>query len=321
MFWIGAIIYLIARKKYQVTLVAQADGSVVESGGTLEEYERDREREAKSPTSGYVLLIVGALLGISGGLFGLILLLAHRADPVLSKDPAAIAMTILLCPTPIVVIGLLMFVGGFLLLRRARRSPAITEKDNLGTCYDTTSRGESYWHSRLMQGQDYPFVIYYFENEKDAREALLELPCIHVAQDSQRLICTQVLDFGSYLTKVQAYAAFICGKDLTYELWEQAKISFAKHGGTFVNEQEPEKRSAPLSAATVARPDQVVFIQEIRGQGQMGETYIKKKYKAPDAASAQAFLQQHPVTEQFYYIEIETPEGNYGRDIQGIYTY
>lgn len=332
-FWIGAIIYLIARKKYQVTLVEQADGSVAESGGTLEEYECDRAREARSPKSAYVLMIIGALLGVTGGLFGLILLLAHRADPVLSQDPAATVTTLLLCPTPIVAIGLLMLVGGFLIHRRAARpvvasseSPrsqvSFTEKDNLGTYYDTASRGESYWRSRMMQGADYPFVIYYFDNEKNAREALLELPCIHVAQDSLKLICTEVLDFGYYPAGDGAYAAFICGNDLTHDLWEQAKTSFGKHNGTPRNEQEPEKRSAPVQQATAARPDKVVFVKEMRGQNQVGGgTYIKKRYSAPDAASAKAFLQQHPVTEQFYYIEIETPEGNFGRDIQGIYTY
>lgn len=198
---------------------------------------------------------------------------------------------------------------------------SFTEKDNLGTNVDTHSRGDAYWHTRMVQGPDYPFVIYYFDNEKNAREALLELPCIHVAQDSQRLICTEVLDFGYYPAKNEAYAAFICGKDLTHELWEQAKTSFVKHNGTPRNEQEPEKSSAPVQPATAARPDKVVFVKETSGQNQVGATYIKKRYSAPDAASAKAFLQEHPVTQQFYYIEIDTPEGNFGRDIQGIYTY
>ena len=172
-----------------------------------------------------------------------------------------------------------------------------------------------------MQGPDYPFVAYDFDNEKDAREALLDLPCFHVAEDSKRLICTEVLDFGCYQKASGPYSAFICGKDLTHELWEQAKTSFAKHNGTISNDQEPEKHSAPVQAATVARPDKVVFVKDMSGQNSMGGIFTKKRYSAPDAASAKAFLQQHPVTERFYYIEIDTPEGNFGRDIQGIYTY
>jgi len=46
---------------------------------------------------------------------------------------------------------------------------------------------------------------------------------------------------------------------------------------------------------------------------------IYRVHKAPDAASAKAFLEQNPVTKQFYYIVVETPEGNYCRDIQGMY--
>lgn len=40
----------------------------------------------------------------------------------------------------------------------------------------------------------------------------------------------------------------------------------------------------------------------------------------PDAASARAFLQEYPVTQQLYYLVVETPQGNICRDIQGIYT-
>ena len=42
-------------------------------------------------------------------------------------------------------------------------------------------------------------------------------------------------------------------------------------------------------------------------------------YKGPDRVSAEAFLKENPVTRKFYYIIVETPEGNYCRDIQGVY--
>jgi hypothetical protein len=200
-----------------------------------------------------------------------------------------------------------------------RLSLSFTEKDNLGTNYDTTSRGTAYWRSRMLQGPDYPFVIYYFDNEKNASEALLELPCIHIAEDSKKLICTEILDFGYYQKESGEYAAFICGKDLTYELWEQAKTNFAKHGGIHINEQEPEKRATLISKATKAQPGKVVFVREESKQGMMGETAVHRIYKGPDAASAQAFLKQNPVTKNFYYIVVETPDGKYCRDIQGFY--
>ena len=42
-------------------------------------------------------------------------------------------------------------------------------------------------------------------------------------------------------------------------------------------------------------------------------------HRAPDAASAKAFLEQHPVTRHLYYILVETPKGNYAQDVDGMY--
>jgi hypothetical protein len=157
-----------------------------------------------------------------------------------------------------------------------------------------------------------------FAREEDARAALLELPCIHVASDSGKLICTQVLIFGYYKQTDGEYEAVICGPDLTPNLWEQARASFAKHGGRLKNELAPEDRPQPPKSSVPADVSEVLFVREERHQ-QMGFTMIYRMHKAPDAASAQAFLQRHPITTNHLYIVVETPEGNYGRDIDGIY--
>ena len=146
----------------------------------------------------------------------------------------------------------------------------------------------------------------------------MELPCIHIAKDSQKLICTETLIFGYYYSKSGKYQAIICGGDLTNELWKQAKTSFAKHGGTRKNDLEPKQRTKPVQKATSLQPEKVKFVRE--------EHFIKNGvpttyqiYKGLNTESAKAFLQKNLVTKNFYYIIVETPEGNYGRDIQGIY--
>jgi hypothetical protein len=50
-----------------------------------------------------------------------------------------------------------------------------------------------------------------------------------------------------------------------------------------------------------------------------GETLIYRIHKGPDAESAKAFLKQNPVNRDSYFLVVETPEGNYCRDSQGIY--
>lgn len=200
---------------------------------------------------------------------------------------------------------------------KKKQPKSFTEKDNRGTRHDTLEIANSYWFARLGSPKKEPFVMYTFDNEEDARKALLELPCIHMAQDSQKLICTEVLIFGYYKTKQGKYEAVICGDDLTHELWQQAKDSFAKHGGKRKNDLEPEKH-AVRAKAKEAKPAKVKFVREDRVQ-RYGVTMIYRVHKAPDAASAKAFLEQNPVNRQFYYIVVETPEGNYCRDIQGMY--
>lgn len=194
------------------------------------------------------------------------------------------------------------------------------EKDNRGTRHDEEGMASAYWMARISSPKKDPFVLYTFDTARDAREALLELPCIHVAADSGKLICTEVLTFGYYATKEGEYEAIICGDDLTHELWEQAKASFIKHGGhpKGQGELEPEKRTAPVRRTIAPKPGQVVFVREDR-QVKMGATFVYRIHRGPDAASAKAFLEQNPVTKQLYYLVVETPEGNYCRDIQGIY--
>jgi hypothetical protein len=194
------------------------------------------------------------------------------------------------------------------------------EKDNMGTRHDTLSIADSYWMARMTSPRKDPFVCYVFDDEEDARAALLELPCIHVALDTDKLICTEVLIFGYYQSENGKYEAILCGDDLTHERWEQAKASFIKHGGHPFRqgELEPVKFAGPAQGETGSRSGKVVFIREDRQQ-RAGATLIYRIHKGPDAATAKAFLEKNPVDQKLYYIIVETPDGNYCRDIQGIY--
>ena len=195
---------------------------------------------------------------------------------------------------------------------------SFTEKNNRGTRQDTLQKATAYWISRQPKVKKDPFVLYTFDTGAEARAALLELPCIRVAEDTQELIATDVLTFGYYPTEEGKYEAIICGDDLSHELWEQAKASFSKHGGIRKNDLEPARRATKQSAAKSPQPGKVQFVREER-QNRGAANMVYRIHKAPDAASAKAFLDEHPVPQQFHYIVVETPEGNYCRDIQGMY--
>jgi tetratricopeptide (TPR) repeat protein len=49
------------------------------------------------------------------------------------------------------------------------------------------------------------------------------------------------------------------------------------------------------------------------------QDYAYEVYRAPSSADAIAFLKTKTVKREFYYIEVETPEGVYGCDVEGVY--
>ena len=230
--------------------------------------------------------------------------------------------------------------GAVIVIPDAPKAPSFNEKDNRGTRHDSLDMANSYWMLRSFSPTKAPepYVMYTFDREEAARNALLALPCIHLAEDSGKLICTEVLNFGYYKTEQGKYEALVCGDDLSHQLWEQARKSFASHGGALKNKLEPKGgipvprtkeqqfvdyvaakiRPAPAPKAKAAPPGKVEFVREARQQ-KLGRTMVYRIHKGPDAASAQAFLEKNPVTQQFLYIIVETPEGNYCRDIQGMY--
>lgn len=195
-----------------------------------------------------------------------------------------------------------------------------TEKDNRGIRQDSAELARAYWISRMASPKKDPFVLYTFDDEAEARAALLELPCIHIADDSGRLICTEVLNFGYYQTQQGQYEAILGGGELTHELWAQAKASFIQHGGRPRGDGELEPPTSHNTApqAQPPGPGQVTFVRE-EHQSKMGSMLTYQIYQGPSAAAAKTFLEQNPVTKPLYYIIVETPEGIYGRDIQGIY--
>lgn len=215
-------------------------------------------------------------------------------------------------------------------------------RDNRGTRHDTLDKASSYWMARIASSRKDPFVMYVFDRPADARAALLELPCIHEAVDTHDVISTEVLIFGYYRTEQGTYEALVCGDDLTHALWEQAHESFARHGGRKKNDLEPEVSAQAVQPATTAREagapagqqarpattapgptvgdaSKVRFVREDRKPSAMGKTWIYRIHRAPDAASAKAFLEEHPVTDALLYLLVETPEGTYGRDVGGMY--
>lgn len=200
------------------------------------------------------------------------------------------------------------------------RDTTYREADNLGTRQDTLGKAETYWLARQCKPEKEPYLLYHFPTEQAAREALLELPCIHVANDTKKLICTEALTFGSYAAD-GCHEAILAGWDLTADLFEKARVSFRQHGGK--PRGQGELAPAPSPKANV-RPasrakSKVQFVRKYTQPNRLGTLCTYEIYRASDKQEAQDFLKSKPVPAPLHYLVVETPEGNWGRDKDGIY--
>jgi uncharacterized membrane protein YhaH (DUF805 family) len=193
------------------------------------------------------------------------------------------------------------------------------ERDNRGMRVETMDQSIAYWIGERMQSiRKDPFVYYIFKNMGDARNAMLALPFIHLASDTGEIICDEVFRFGYFAVTNNGlftgeYDAFVTGADFTLEQWKKTDEIFAKYNGVKKNDLKPEANSQTVPSA-VGDVTKVQFVREDRDN-----TSVWRVFKASCKADAIAFLAEQTVIRPLFYIVVETPEGNFGKDKDGIY--
>ena len=206
----------------------------------------------------------------------------------------------------------------------APQAPAVRqykESDNMGTRQETMGQAMAYWMGeRPGLAVKPPFTLFTdFPSAIEAQIALLELPFIHRAVDSGKLICDRLMTFGYYETTENGvatgrYEALVTGNDLTLEEFTFAEEAFARHGGHLKNHEAPA--ASVRAQLTEGDASRVRPKETVRGNDGIS---IYEVHTGPDKASAMAFLRDKVVDRRLYYVVVETPEGNFGRDINGIY--
>lgn len=193
------------------------------------------------------------------------------------------------------------------------------ESDNLGTRFESY---EEAW-GLMMHIPPEPKLVYIFHSTESAKKAFLDLPFIFLASDSGKMISTEPVAFGFYEVRENLYHAVIIGNGLTYELWDQAKKSFIANGGRSFGETEPPQPLPNIGLDEINKSSKdVVFVKEYEEYSARAPGAKLVKYtvfKADNKQAAMEWLSKNAVNENFHYVIVETPEGNFGRDAQGIY--
>ena len=188
------------------------------------------------------------------------------------------------------------------------------QKDNHGNLHDTFEKAQLYWLvKRPKMNKMIPFILYQFNSSSNASSALLELPFIHRARDTNNLICDRIMEFGYYKVEESLYEAIIAGSDLTLEEYKNVENCFKNHGGWHKNHLEPSS-SIKSNDDSISDKYDVKFVKK----------YTKNEctyecYEAKTKADAMKFLGEKEVTQNLYFIIVDTPEGNIEKNKNGIY--
>lgn len=195
------------------------------------------------------------------------------------------------------------------------------ERDNLGTRQDSFGQANVYWMAeRFRLKIKPPFTLFAMPSKKAAEKALLKLPFMHRAADTGKLICDRMMTFGVYEIEKNGaptgeFEAMITGSDLTLAEFNLAEEALERHGGKRKNSAAPD---ASVQAEKIVLGDASKVAYNTTTVSADGKnTY--ECYKAPDKACALAFLKTKTVTKPLYYIAVDTPEGSFGRDVNGCY--
>ena len=188
---------------------------------------------------------------------------------------------------------------------------------NHGMLLESQPQATAYWLSRMNMSVKPQFVLYTFDNKDAGEAALLELPFMHRDPGSGKILCDRMMTYGCYAVTENnvptgKYEVLVCGSDLTLDEYNKAEEAFLRHGGTLRNHDAPsaDVKATPANGNASA----VSFKEKIVKNGAAYEVY-----SASSRADAQAFLATKTVTAPQYYIVVDTPEGSFGKDIQGTY--
>ncbi len=121
-------------------------------------------------------------------------------------------------------------------------SGKLMEADNVGMRCDTAIDGKAYFLS-LFQKEPEPIIFYLFNNKDKAIQALAEVSCITIAEDSRKLISTDIIKFGVFPTVDEGdsptWGTLLAGKNLSHDTWSEARKCFKKYGGIMRRENKP----------------------------------------------------------------------------------
>ena len=128
--------------------------------------------------------------------------------------------------------------------RVVETTKSYVESNNRGTRIQDMKGYRAFLMQQFMNSA--PFVQYSFNTKEDAETALLKLPFIHRAKDSNCLICLELFSFGVYRDEIPndpeygKFNAIIAGKGFTRAMYDKMCSICTEAGATRYGGIEPK---------------------------------------------------------------------------------
>ncbi|MCK5803793.1 MAG: hypothetical protein KAI66_13210 [Lentisphaeria bacterium] len=210
-----------------------------------------------------------------------------------------------------VVLGL---IGSFIYMKKKRADG----QDHAKFFKGKGQMQKDFWAAADADPENFKYVAYRYPEADRARQALLQLSyMMEVAGDARTR--NNVL-FGNYEHQGK-FVTFVGGTELHYALWREASAVFPEFPGAeyFRVSTAPEVK-LELPDLDALQNDQNLKIEQVEvreGTGTDFSTYYV--YRAPNRRNAIEFLKHANVSESGVHVLVETPEGTWGKDENGIY--
>jgi hypothetical protein len=180
---------------------------------------------------------------------------------------------------------------------------------------------KDFWAMAEADPEHFKYVAYKFPDLKEANGALQRLSYIRPAPNGE-LRCTRDILFGAYPHQEGA-VCFVGGVNLHYALWREASAILPElpNAVYFKVSTEPDVLLEIPDVDQLAADKDIhienLGVQELAGEN--GEFTRCYRYRTDTKQAALDFLESFVVNEEGIVIHVETGEGTWGKDENGIF--
>ena len=182
---------------------------------------------------------------------------------------------------------------------------------------------ENFWKAAEAEPDRFKYVAYLFDNVDDAKDALCQLSFVSLGVNGELKSKRGDIILGAYNHHDRAVAV-IGGVSLNYARWREASMIWPElpHATYFRQSSEPKVNLVMPSAEELSRQEglNVEKLGEEDVRTETGEINRVFRYRCANREDALKFLALFKVEEEGVVVRVETTEGEFGKDINGVFT-